>query len=366
MRALNVPADVEPGRSRPGSHEHLAPRTRTVSPSSRPSLRNLVAQLDQHRTVREFRFRSDHGERLFATADKFRRRDHQGASHQQNWVRVGRGLTEGWWSSVAVVLGNARSMFWRQRARSGVIGAAASGARFGAQRKSASDLLAQGPRILCPASQQLRGEGATAVRRIGRQRQAGRMNASTAFLDSAARRHFPCISGHAGRPTSKDGLRSRPCVALDEELLLGSRRVRLVGVRNRQGCEYTFLFVGSITNADQPLVRVIDLERILIEGGRPHSTPEVLVGVSPPFSAHTSEATDIARRLLRGRPDIQPTPAGAWSVHVPRRWSIGPLAGRDVRTEIFGTRQSLGPPFLRNGRFHECADPPPSEAWQPQ
>ena len=169
------------------------------------------------------------------------------------------------------------------------------------------------------------------------------MNASTAFLDSAARRHFPCIAGHAGRPTSKDGLRSRPCVALDEELLLGSRRVRLVGVRNRQGCEYTFLFVGSITNADQPLVRVIDLERILIEGGRPHATPEVLVGVSPPFSAHTSEATDIARRLLRGRPDIQPTPAGAWSVHVPRRWSIGPLAGRDVRTEISARGRVWGP-----------------------
>lgn len=189
------------------------------------------------------------------------------------------------------------------------------------------------------------------------------MNAIAAPIDPEAREGSP---RSAGQPDSMgDNMpRSAPRVSLDEEICLGVERARLVAVQDSSEREYTFLIVGTIAHIEQASVRVVDPERILIEGGRPHAGPEVLVGVSTPFVSRASVARDIARLLHRGGPVFdriaaRQAPASPDTPTGPRRSFVRPPAKTCDAKQIRERRPSgpIGAAAMRKPRR--------TESWQP-
>ena len=189
------------------------------------------------------------------------------------------------------------------------------------------------------------------------------MNPITASLDLEAREGSPCT---AGLPDSRrdDTPQSAPRVTLDEELCLGDERARLVAIRDSSEREYTFWIVGTIAHIEQASVRVVDPERMLIEGGRPHAEPEVLVGVSTPFVSRASAARDIIRLLHRGGPVFdriaaRQAPASLDAPTGPRRSFVMPPAKTCDSKQIRGHRLTgpIGTAVM--------AKPPRTESWQP-
>jgi hypothetical protein len=189
------------------------------------------------------------------------------------------------------------------------------------------------------------------------------MNAITASLDGEARETSPRT---AGQPDSMrdDTPRSSPRVSLDEELYLGGKRARLVAIQDSSEREYTFLIIGTITHIEQASVRVVDPERILIEGGRPHAGPEVLVGVSTPFVSRISVARDIARLLHSGGPVFDRIAA--------RQTPALPDAPTDLRRSfVMPEAKACGAKQIRERRLTgpigtaAMRKPRRTESWQP-
>ncbi|MCD2099381.1 hypothetical protein [Rhodococcus rhodochrous] len=69
---------------------------------------------------------------------------------------------------------------------------------------------------------------------------------------------------------------------LDESLRCGSRKARLLAIRDSESeTDYVALLVGDVSGHSDVTVREVDEERLLVEGSRPSTEPEILLGITP-------------------------------------------------------------------------------------